>query len=217
MLPEGPSPGSEPRDRPTPATPGGIRVPSDAAAPPPIPDHELIRLIARGSYGEVWLARSALGTLRAVKIVRRQTFWHDHPFEREFKGIQRVAAISTAWANCCTRSAPARIGTSSPPCRRTWTRCLHRPTTEETANEICARMTDALIDALAEIEGVRVGPRKSGWIFEPEEILRRRAAQAPYRMEHAICGHLEITNAWISGRVELYETGADRVLWSTNF
>jgi tetratricopeptide (TPR) repeat protein len=94
MLPEGPSPGSEPRDRPTPATPGGIRVPSDAAAPPPIPDHELIRLIARGSYGEVWLARSALGTLRAVKIVHRQTFWHDHPFEREFKGIQRFEPIS---------------------------------------------------------------------------------------------------------------------------
>jgi hypothetical protein len=94
---------------------------------------------------------------------------------------------------------------------------LHRPTTEETANEICARMTDALIDSLAGIDGVRVGPRKSGWIFEPEETLRRRAAQAPYRMEHAICGHLEITNAWISGRVELYETGPDRVLWSTNF
>ena len=35
-----------------------------------IPEHELFRPIASGSYGEVWLARSALGTWRAVKIVR---------------------------------------------------------------------------------------------------------------------------------------------------
>ena len=33
-----------------------------------IPDHELFRQIGSGSYGEVWLARSALGTFRAVKI-----------------------------------------------------------------------------------------------------------------------------------------------------
>jgi hypothetical protein len=28
---------------------------------PVIPEHDLIRAIASGSYGEVWLARSALG------------------------------------------------------------------------------------------------------------------------------------------------------------
>jgi len=486
MPPEGPSPGFEPLDRPTSATPGEIPVPPDASAPPPILDHELIRLIARGSYGEVWLARSALGTLRAVKIVHRQTFWHDHPFEREFKGIQKFEPISrsheglvdilqvgrgegffyyvmeladvaggaesdqgsvigdrsqappackepaaslitdhglpitdysprTLTSELQTRGrlpaaevirigltltgalehlhghglvhrdvkpsnvifvegvpkladigmvaevseARSYVGTEGfippegpgsaqadlyslgkllyeistgkdrhefpalPPdldtlpdkpalielnavllqaCdpdprqrhasaaamrvelellqqggsvrRRRVTQhrvalarraalvlgglallgvlgflllsamkrpgsgtvanaadpvsifvlpfrnpapYLHRPTTDEIANEICARMTDALIDALAGIDGVRVGPRKSGWIFEPEEILRRRAAQPPYRMAHAICGHLEITNAWVSGRVEHYETGADRVLWSTNF
>jgi serine/threonine protein kinase len=59
-----------------------------------IPDHELLQRIGQGSYGEVWLARNRVGTLRAVKIVWRKTFWHDHPFEREFKGIQKFEPIS---------------------------------------------------------------------------------------------------------------------------
>jgi len=62
--------------------------------PPLIPDHELLKRIGAGSYGEVWLARSVVGTLRAVKIVWRKTFWSDHPFEREFKGIQKAEPIS---------------------------------------------------------------------------------------------------------------------------
>ena len=43
-------------------------------APPPIPDHEVLCLIGRGSYGEVWLARTATGSLRAVKVVYQATF-----------------------------------------------------------------------------------------------------------------------------------------------
>src|SRR5437588_3078492 len=64
------------------------------SAPPVIPDHELIRRIGGGSYGEVWLARNVMGTFRAVKIVYRQNFDHDRPFEREFKGIQKFEPIS---------------------------------------------------------------------------------------------------------------------------
>ena len=63
-------------------------------APPVIPDHELIRRIGHGSYGEVWLARTALGTWRAVKIVHRAAFDHDRPYEREFEGIRRFEPIS---------------------------------------------------------------------------------------------------------------------------
>ena len=63
---------------------------------PQIPDHELIRCIGRGSYGEVWLARNVLGELRAVKIVYRNHFEHDRPFEREFEGIQKFEPISRA-------------------------------------------------------------------------------------------------------------------------
>src|SRR5437870_9992080 len=69
----------------------------DSIAPsqfPVIPDHELLKKIGGGSYGEVWLAKSKLGTYRAVKIVYRKTFEDIRPFEREFKGIQKFEPIS---------------------------------------------------------------------------------------------------------------------------
>src|SRR5262245_27899002 len=59
------------------------------STPPAIPDYELLRRIGGGSYGEVWLARSATGVLRALKIVWRHTFEDDRPVQREFEGIQR--------------------------------------------------------------------------------------------------------------------------------
>ncbi len=42
--------------------------------PPSIPDHALSHRIGAGSYGEVWVARNAVGTARAVKIVRLALF-----------------------------------------------------------------------------------------------------------------------------------------------
>jgi len=73
-------------------------MPSEEHATPPaspsVPDHELLRLIGRGAYGEVWLARNAIGTLRAVKIVHRQSFERSEHFEREFKGLLKFEPIS---------------------------------------------------------------------------------------------------------------------------
>ena len=68
-------------------------APADRAAPP-VAGHDLLRRIGRGSYGEVWLARTALGALRAVKIVRREDFHEARPFEREFEGICRFEPVS---------------------------------------------------------------------------------------------------------------------------
>jgi hypothetical protein len=61
---------------------------------PEIPDHELLCLIGRGSYGEVWLALNAIGTMRAVKIVHQQRFQNVEHFEREFKGLLKFEPIS---------------------------------------------------------------------------------------------------------------------------
>ena len=68
----------------------------EPARPPSlsIADHELLRCIGRGSYGEVWLARNVMGTYRAVKIVYRKSFDHDRPFERELSGIRKFEPIS---------------------------------------------------------------------------------------------------------------------------
>lgn len=63
-------------------------------APPRVPDHELIRPIGAGSYGEVWLARSVTGQWRAVKVVARARFESDRPFEREFRGVVQFEPIS---------------------------------------------------------------------------------------------------------------------------
>src|SRR5436190_4355141 len=65
---------------------------------PEIPDHKLICLIGRGAYGEVWIARNAIGTLRAVKVVYRQSFQHTEHFEREFKGLLKFEPISRSHA-----------------------------------------------------------------------------------------------------------------------
>lgn len=73
----------------------GLFADDAAPLPPPeIPDHILIRRIGRGGYGQVWLARSALGALRAVKVVYRRSFEDDRPYEREFEGIEKFEPIS---------------------------------------------------------------------------------------------------------------------------
>src|SRR5690349_11579919 len=59
-----------------------------------IPEHELLRPIASGAYGQVWIARNRLGVYRAVKIVHRASFDHNRPFEREFAGIKAFEPIS---------------------------------------------------------------------------------------------------------------------------
>ncbi len=64
----------------------------------PIPDHTLLKRIGKGAYGEVWLARNAIGTYHAVKIVRRAAFPAGEPYEREFRGLQKFMPISRSHA-----------------------------------------------------------------------------------------------------------------------
>ncbi|WP_395742771.1 protein kinase domain-containing protein [Prosthecobacter sp.] len=59
-----------------------------------IPDYTLLKRIGSGAYGEVWLAQSVTGALRAVKIVWREDFELTRTFHREFQGIQQFEPIS---------------------------------------------------------------------------------------------------------------------------
>jgi WD40 repeat protein len=87
---------SESSESPSSPLPTGVKAISEPLClpPPNIPDHELIKRIGQGAYGEVWIARSVTGAFRAVKIVRRSSFDHDRPFEREFEGIQKFEPVS---------------------------------------------------------------------------------------------------------------------------
>ena len=76
----------------------GTATPDPVQRPPFIPDHTLLRRIGGGAYGEVWLARNTLGTLRAVKVVYRSRFRDDRPYEREFHGILKYEPISRTHA-----------------------------------------------------------------------------------------------------------------------
>jgi serine/threonine protein kinase len=72
----------------------GPREDPESGHIPLVPDHRLFRLIASGAYGEVWLACNAVGTLRAVKVVRRDQHASAESFEREFKGLQKFEPVS---------------------------------------------------------------------------------------------------------------------------
>ncbi len=69
-------------------------MPNKSRPNPAIPDHDVLRKIGGGAYGEVWLARGVTGALRAVKVVWREDFEDERGFEREFEGILKFEPIS---------------------------------------------------------------------------------------------------------------------------
>ena len=70
-------------------------MPTTRVRPDPIiPDHEVLRRVGGGAYGEVWLARGVTGALRAVKVLWREDFEDERSFEREFEGILKYEPIS---------------------------------------------------------------------------------------------------------------------------
>jgi len=73
---------------------GQNRVSTARNEPPAISDHTLLQRIGGGAYGDVWLARTALGSLRAVKIVYRACYDDERPYQREFNGILKYEPVS---------------------------------------------------------------------------------------------------------------------------
>ena len=74
--------------------PQARRSPRTAGTAPNIADHEILRIIGTGAYGEVWLARSLTGAYRAVKVVWREDFEDERSFVREFEGILQYEPVA---------------------------------------------------------------------------------------------------------------------------
>jgi TolB-like protein len=88
--------------------------------------------------------------------------------------------------------------------------------TNKVQQDLRDRITDAFIDSLPLIEGVRVGPRKSGWIYRDEDEVRREVGNA-FNVRHALIGRVATPPGQISIEVSLFETDGDRKLWSETF
>ncbi len=61
---------------------------------PDVPDHEILRLIGKGAYGDVWLARSVTGAYRAVKVVWREDYEDEQLYVREFEGVLHYEPVA---------------------------------------------------------------------------------------------------------------------------
>src|SRR5436309_4791410 len=61
---------------------------------PIVPDHEVLKLIGAGAFGEVWLARNVMGVYRAIKVIRKSKFDSEKPFLREFEGLRHFEPVS---------------------------------------------------------------------------------------------------------------------------
>lgn len=150
---------------------GGIEAPP---APPPIPDHELVRCIGRGSYGEVWLARSVMGPWRAVKLVYRRSFDHERPFERELEGIRRFEPVS--------RSHPSQlnilhVGRSEAAGCFYYVMELADPVVAAPGPEAAAGVAEA-----GEAGGSASGPEAQGWkVIEASRYQPRTIRSELYR------------------------------------
>ncbi len=59
-----------------------------------IPDYDLIKLIGEGGFGQIWMARDALGLYRAIKIIRYDDSKSPESYEAEQNGIRHYAPYS---------------------------------------------------------------------------------------------------------------------------
>jgi serine/threonine protein kinase len=84
-----------PNEGPAPDPPPSFAEPGEHAAPADL-DYELVRLIGRGGYGEVWMVRDKAGAYLACKVVYRESFQSERPYAREYEGICNFEPVSRA-------------------------------------------------------------------------------------------------------------------------
>ena len=79
--------------------------------------------------------------------------------------------------------------------------------------DLRGRITDAFIDSLALIEGVRRSPQKSGWAYSDEDELRHSLAKTN-DMRHILTGRIGGTGDTLTLTLRLYERRKNQPLWT---
>jgi TolB-like protein len=85
--------------------------------------------------------------------------------------------------------------------------------TNKVDNLLRSRITDALIEGLAAIDGLKVGARKSAWAGRDERELRRDVVRL-FGARHILSGRMLVLSNELSVAVSLYEGVGDNPVWS---
>jgi TolB-like protein len=88
--------------------------------------------------------------------------------------------------------------------------------TNRVPDDLRGRITDAFIDSLALIEGVRRSPRKSGWVHQDENTLRRSLAETN-NMRHILTGRISGSGDTLTLTLRLHARGEDQPVWTESF
>jgi hypothetical protein len=85
---------TRPAPLPVPMAPGTQLEEKSTTQGNELGEHTLMRCVGEGAYGQVWIGRNAIGLYHAVKIIYRNRFSVEAPYERALRGIQKFMPIS---------------------------------------------------------------------------------------------------------------------------
>jgi TolB-like protein len=83
-------------------------------------------------------------------------------------------------------------------------------------DDLRGRITDAFIDSLASIEGVRRSPRKSGWVHQDESLLCQSLAKTN-DMRHILAGRISGSGDSLTLSLRLNKRGDAEPVWRERF
>ncbi len=85
--------------------------------------------------------------------------------------------------------------------------------------DLCFRVMDAFMDSLALLtnQGVKVGPRKSGWLCQEEGALLKQVASEPFRMRHALSGRVGLAQDRYDLILTWHDLELGKPLWAETF
>jgi serine/threonine protein kinase len=72
---------------------------NDAVEFSEIPDYDIVECVGKGAYGRIYLAVNVIGGIRAIKVIQRNAFENQRPYDREFMGIVRCEPLSRGHPN----------------------------------------------------------------------------------------------------------------------